>query len=248
MKIKLTKNTYVYSFIAILLFLLGLVISMQLKSVRESNQLKNIEKARAIELASQINQLSQENSDLKKQIYDLEKKVKEYQDSAASISKTTDLLKSELDSTKILAGLVDVEGPGLIITLDDSKAPADPNADPNTFLLHDSDILQVINELRAAGAEAISINDQRILATTEIRCAGPTVSINNTRYSAPYIVKAIGDPKILKNSLTMRGGIIDLLKQFQIEVKIEEANKIVVPRYSGMLKYKYAKIKDVEVK
>ncbi|MEZ0535670.1 DUF881 domain-containing protein [Caldicellulosiruptoraceae bacterium PP1] len=245
MKVKFRRTVIGQVAIAILLFLLGMLISMQLKSVRESNQAKNIEKARAIELALQINQLRQENNALKSQIYDLEKKIKEYQDSASNISKTTEILQQDLDNTKLLAGLTDLEGPGIIITLDDSKAPSDPNVDPNTFLLHDSDILQVINELKAAGAEAISINDQRIISTTEIRCAGPTVSINNTRYSAPYIIKAIGDPKILKNSLNMRGGIVDLLKQFEIQVKIEEAASLEIPRYTGVIKFKYAKTKDV---
>ncbi|ADQ46716.1 protein of unknown function DUF881 [Caldicellulosiruptor kronotskyensis 2002] len=244
MKVKIKKPTGGQVAIAILLLVLGILMSMQIKSVRQSNELKNLEKARAIELAEQINKLREENVGLRQQIYDYEKKIKEYQDSAASISKTTELLKEELDKVKILAGLTDVEGPGIIITLDDSKMPTQPNVDPNSFLLHDSDILQVINELRAAGAEAIAINDQRLVSTTEIRCAGPTISINNTRYSAPYIIKAIGDPKILKNSLEMRGGIIDLLKEFSIEVKIEEASKVVIPRYTGSLRFNYAKIRS----
>lgn len=244
MRVRIKKPTGGQVATAILLLILGILISMQIKSVKQSNELKNLEKARAIELAEQINQLRKENSSLKAHIYDLENKIKEYQDSAASISKTTELLKDELDKVKILAGLTDVEGPGIIITLDDSKLPATADVDPNSFLLHDSDILQVINELRAAGAEAISINDQRVVSTTEIRCVGPTISINNTRYSAPYIIKAIGDPKILKNSLMMRGGIIELLKEFSIEVKIEEASNIVIPRYTGVLKFNYAKIKS----
>lgn len=244
MRIKIKKPTGGQVAIAILLFILGILISMQIKSVKQSNELNNIEKIRAIDLAEQINQLRKENDSLKSHIYELEKQIREYQDSAASISKTTELLKDELDKVKILAGMTDVEGPGIIITLDDSKLPATANVDPNSSLLHDSDILQVINELRAAGAEAISINDQRVVATTEIRCAGPTISINNTRYSAPYIIKAIGDPKILKNSLTMRGGIIDLLKEFSIEVKIEEANNIAIPRYTGTLKFNFAKTKN----
>ncbi|ADQ04202.1 protein of unknown function DUF881 [Caldicellulosiruptor owensensis OL] len=244
MRVKIKKPTGGQISIALLLLVLGILMSMQIKSVRQSNELKNLEKARAIELAEQINQLRKENVSLRQQIYDLEIKLKEYQDSAASISKTTELLKEELDKVKILAGLTDVEGPGIIVTLNDSKIPSQSNVDPNSFLLHDSDILQVINELRAAGAEAIAINDQRVVSTTEVRCAGPTISINNTRYSAPYIIKAIGDPKILKNSLEMRGGIIDLLKEFSIEVKIEEASKIVIPRYTGVLKFNYAKIKS----
>ena len=63
------------------------------------------------------------------------------------------------------------------------------------YIIHDEDLLRVLNELCAAGAEAISINDQRIVATTEVRCAGPTVSVNNVRSAPPYVIKAIGNPK-----------------------------------------------------
>ncbi len=100
------------------------------------------------------------------------------------------------------AGLIAVEGPGIIVTIDDSKRVGKLGENPNLYLIHDDDILKVINELWAAGAEVMSINDQRIITNSEIRCAGPTLSVNNTRYAPPYEIKVIGNPHNLENSLT----------------------------------------------
>ena len=66
------------------------------------------------------------------------------------------------------------------------------------YIIHDDDLLRVINELRAAGAEAIAINGERIVAMSEIRCAGPTLSVNNNRSAPPYEIKAIGNPNNLE--------------------------------------------------
>ena len=107
-------------------------------------------------------------------------------------------------------------------------------------MLHDSDLLVLINELRAAGAEALSINGERILATSEIRCAGPTVSVNNNRYSAPFVVKAIGDPATMENAINMRGGVADQLAPWGIGLLIEKKESITINAYNGSISYKYA--------
>ena len=93
----------------------------------------------------------------------------------------------------MVAGLTDVEGPGVSVILNDSKAE-NTTGDEADYLIHDSDLLSVINELRDAGAQAISFNGERILATSEVRCAGSVVMVNGKRFAAPFIIYAIGDP------------------------------------------------------
>ena len=88
----------------------------------------------------------------------------------------------------------------------------------NLYIIHDEDILKVINELRAAGAEAISLNDQRLISTSEIRCAGPTISVNNTRVAAPFVIKAIGNAKSMEDAIKMRGGVAETLSVWGIQV------------------------------
>lgn len=105
------------------------------------------------------------------------KKLKESTNKQETLSK-------DIENIKMGAGVLAMQGAGIIV-IDDSKNNRKPVKNLNLYLIHDDDILKVINELRAAGAEGISINEQRLIATSEIRCAGPTLSVNNTRYSPP---------------------------------------------------------------
>lgn len=147
----------------------------------------------------------------------------------------------ESELTKMGAGVVALQGPGIIVTIDDSKRPSKPGENPNLYLIHDDDILKVINELWAAGAEAISINEQRLIASSEIRCAGPTLSVNNTRYSPPYDIRAIGDPATLENALKMRGGVVETLQFWGIQVTIKTLEDVLVPAYKGTFRFDFAK-------
>ena len=116
------------------------------------------------------------------------------------------------------------------------------NAWPST-----SQSMKVINELRAAGAEALSVNGQRLTGTSEIRCAGPTLSVNNVRSAPPFEVRAIGDTHALEQALKMRGGVADTLKVWGIELVIETADDIYIPAYKGALTYTYAHETEEEV-
>lgn len=148
------------------------------------------------------------------------------------------------DELKFLACRVAVEGEGVIITMNDSSTVAKTGENQNLYVIHDDDILRVINELCAAGAEAISVNGQRLTATSEIRCAGPTLSVNNVRSSAPFEICAIGDKKNLANAIKMRGGVAETLSVWGIELKIKIADKIIIPAYTGTTKNFYAKAVD----
>ena len=99
----------------------------------------------------------------------------------------------------------------------------------------------VVNELRAAGAEAIAINGQRLTGTSEIRCAGPTLSVNNVRSSAPFEIRAIGDKKSLENALRMRGGVAETLGVWGIQLDIKASNDVYIPPYRGSIRQSYAR-------
>jgi len=224
--------------IAFVCVVLGIMISTQFRNVKNSDSLTV---QRAEELTSKLNQVQKERDELKKQINDLEAKISNYENSAAKSSTVTKSLKDDLDKYKELAGLSDVEGPGIIVTINDGSTQLQPGADQNAFLVHDEDLLNIVNELRAAGAEAISINDQRLVATSEIRMIGNTIDINSVRFTPPYVVKAIGNPDTLEAALRLKGGIIDTLSNWGIQVNIKRSDKILVKKYDGVLTYKYAK-------
>ena len=111
---------------------------------------------------------------------------------------------------------------------------------PNLYVIHDDDLLRVINELRAAGAEAISVNGQRLTGISEIRCAGPTLSVNNVRSSAPFEIRAIGDKKSLESALRMRGGVAETLGVWGIQIDIKTSDNVYIPPYRGSIRQTYA--------
>ena len=237
------KNEYV-SIIAIISFILCFLITLQVRTIRQSNSdILRLKKEN--ELRDEINEWKDLYETATYKIKELENKVTEYKNNASMKDKTTSLLNDEIEDLKILAGLTKVCGAGITVTLDDTRAinqiAVDAGFyDPNVFVIHDSDILLVINELRAAGAEAISVNGQRITSTTEIRCVGPVIQINGIRLTAPFEISAIGSPDTLASSLKLRGGIIDSIEQADIDVLIQKLDTVVIPQSDSVIKYKYA--------
>lgn len=139
------------------------------------------------------------------------------------------------------AGLTELVGPGIVVTLNDSDREARPGQDQDLYVIHDEDLLLVINELLAGGAEGIAINGQRWTSRTEIRCAGPTASVNRTRIGAPFVIQAVGDPDTLESAMRLRGGVLDALRTWGIRVRIERSERMVLPAYAGSLEYEYAR-------
>ena len=108
------------------------------------------------------------------------------------------------------------------------------------MVVHDLDVLSVINELKNAGAEAISINDQRLTPNSGIICGGNIIDVNGEKVGAPFVIKAIGLPEQLA-ALNRPGGYLVRLKEYSIGVEFKKSNNITIPKYTGTLTYKYAK-------
>ena len=207
--------------------ILGMMLSLQYKSNKEMQA--TTMNMRVEDLYQQLMRVEQEKTDLVKELQELQAE-----------GLTPDATR-EQDELKFRAGLTAVEGPGVVVTIEDSKQPLKMCENQNLYVVHDEDILKVINELRAAGAEAIALNEQRLIGTSEIRCAGPTVTVNGKMFSTPFQVKAIGDPKLLRSALEFRGGVVDTLKYWGINVSIETSNNLQINPYIGPSKQEFAK-------
>ena len=158
------------------------------------------------------------------------------------------ILKEELNRAETIAGLTDVSGNGIIITIKDrNQGMGNFSYDDGYGIVHDSYLLTILNELRASGAEALSINNERILATSEVRCVGPTVSVNNTKLAAPFEIKAIGNADTLENALRMPGGAMEQATFYGVEVGIKKSNKLLIKKYTGASTLKYAQVVEPEV-
>ena len=182
--------------------------------------------------------------DQQRTITALQERIAKYEAGVSSSSAQARAVSDDLRSAKFLAGLTPVKGPGLIVTLNDSKMPYPKDIPPGMApqnIIHDIDINQTVNELKTAGAEAISVNDQRLIATSSVRCAGPTVYVNNTMAAPPFIIKAIGDAKTLQAALNIPGGEVDQINHFDpAMMKTQAVSRLLIPAYSGVIQPKYA--------
>lgn len=165
------------------------------------------------------------------------------QQQAAQSGVEVQTLRDQITLLEFTAGITDICGPGVSVVMEDSTAK-NTTGNEADYLIHDSDLLRVINELRSAGAEALSLNGERILATSEIRCAGPVVTINGVQKAAPFTIFAIGDPITLYDALTMRNGVVDILEGWKISVKVTRSDQLTIPGYEGRLEYRYATAAD----
>lgn len=112
--------------------------------------------------------------------------------------------------------------------------------DATNYVVHDADLLEVVNALKNAGAEAISINEERVVNSTAITCIGNVTKVNGEKVGSPFVIKAIGLTEKLNGALTMPGGYLEILKNDGVQVKVEEASEIVIPKYNGMYHFNYA--------
>ena len=159
------------------------------------------------------------------------------QQSSSGESQLTEL-QNELALQQIRAGITALEGPGITIRLDDNHAglAAAPNDDPNRYVIHYENLLYIVNDLRNAGAEGISINGQRIVVSSEIRCVGNVIMVNTTRLAPPFEISAIGHPDDLEEAISSSATYQQLsLTGFPASYTITDinSNSIVLPAYTG---------------
>lgn len=240
---KLKKLDGVNVTVCIVCFLLALCYTIQVRtiSISESDILRL---KRENELRDEIEQWKVVYEEQTEKIKSLNEKIEEYKNSVAKTDDMVALIKKDLDESNILAGITSVKGPGIKVILDDTTAIEEINQlagynNPNVYIIHDTDILSIINELSAAGAEAFSVNGQRILVNTAIRCVGPLIQINGVNLQAPYEISAIGKPETMMGALNLRGGIVSEMKTDNINVSIEKFEEIIIPEYTGLIEYKY---------
>lgn len=226
---------------SLVIFVLVFAVTWQIKGVRKNN-------AVASQISNRIETLQQDykaeldkNEKLLQQIVELQTDLTKYREQVTESGGAAKILKEELVRAETIAGLTDVSGTGVIVTIKDGSSQNVGNItyDDGYGIVHDSYLLTILNELRAAGAEALSINDERILARSEIRCVGPTVSVNNTKQAAPFEIKAIGNADTLENALRMPGGAIEQATFYGVDVTIKKSNKLLIKKYTGASTFKY---------
>lgn len=239
MKIKFSKdkNKRMIAIMAgIVTVLLVSTILIQFKSV-DSYKKSDIEGLREEDLKTQIAAYKTKYEETEQQYEENKNKIQEYKVTSNENKEASKILDQELEQSKALLGLTDLKGEGVIITLKDN----------NETQFTSENLRYLINELKYAGAEAISINGNRIINLTDIVTINNSfIVINgNTRINSPYEVKVIGDRKYLTSTLNMKNsGFVDLMKSSNLEVNVKESDNILIGKYTGSIKSNY--IKEVE--
>jgi len=160
----------------------------------------------------------------------------EYEKEAASEKGLARLLQEELRTSRLSLGTVAVRGPGIELEVSDSTM----RGPDEVYVIHDLDLLQIVNELLCAGAEAISVNGQRLTGNTAIVCSGRLIEVNNVTVGTPFVFKAIGDKDKLISALNARGGVLDGLRILQFPVKLQPSDQLVIPPVAVTPRYQYA--------
>lgn len=227
--------------LSILCAILGLTISTQFKVVK-GNTGEFLSTQKAQELAIELKEIRTEKEGLTDELLELERRLKEYEASEADESFIIRNLKRDLEKYQVVSGYKTVEGQGIEILIDDPvKQYSDQEQD--SLIMYNYDILlSVINTLNGAGAEAISINDQRYTSTTEIYYTSNSILINSVPTIPPFIIKAVGNSESLEAALNMRFGIVERMRElYNLQVSIKKQDNIIIPRYNKTTKFEYAK-------
>jgi uncharacterized protein YlxW (UPF0749 family) len=196
------------------------------------------------ETSTLVGMLTSNEQQVKQQQQEIEQlrsRLAEYEKEAASEKGLTRLMTEELSRTKIALGTVAVAGPGVVLEISDSKMrQGEDIGSAELFVIHDMDLLRIENELWCAGAEAISINGQRVGAGSPIACSTRLIAINGVTVGSPFVFQAIGDREKMISALNIRDGVLDGLRVLQFPVKLAPKDKIVIPPVSVTPKYTFA--------
>lgn len=227
-----------YIVISVMCILLSIGISMQMNIVGQSNLMITY---------------TQEENELKSQIL---RERDEYSRNTILLANREEVLENErslatqndakleegrenIEELQKFIGATEVSGTGVVVRLADGQYDYDQVINASSMLVHDADVLGIINELKNAGAEAISINGQRVISTTSIECGGNVININGEKVGAPFEIQAIGLPEQLAG-LSRLGGPIDILNAYGVNASIEKMDSIVIPKYAGRIEFEYA--------
>lgn len=190
----------------------------------------------------------EESKKLQGEIVKLREEKTRLENAMGGQTKQATVLNESLQEAKLFAGLSEVEGPGIVITLKDSAAAAKQGLGGGDQIIHDIDVLRVVNELWAAGAEAVSVNNRRAAYSTSYRCVGPVIHVDGVPIASPVTIRAIGDGPTLMGGLNMPLGVLAEIRSADpAMVQIEVLKTMRLPAYQGATSRKYATIpKDAQ--
>ena len=222
--------------------ILAIAICVQLNTIKQAMATVSTDYTEN-NLRDEVLKAKEKYENVTNQLKDAEEQLDKVRQNATQNNESATKMEEEIKLNNALIGLADLEGQGIEITVQD-----DPNATRDnvgifgsieTHIVHEGDLKWIVNLLRNAGAEAISINGQRIVSTTAITCVGNVIKINDEKVGNPFTIKAIGWPERLEPALNIAGGYVERLREEGVVVNIKKSNNIKIAKYTGVIPSKY---------
>lgn len=227
-----TKSKKMAISLAILSMIVTAGIIMQYRAIRAAN-LDGVILLTDTNLKKMVLQWNEKYENSNKKLKETDKKLDELRENVANIEQNQEI-QLKIEQYKKILGMTNVKGEGVVITVADNSDVELQNSFSNinmsNYLVHDGNLVAIVNELKSAGAEAISINEQRITNSTAITCAGNVIQVNGEKVGSPFEIKAIGSKDLLYGQLTQNGATLYKLKKYGVITKINKEENIEISK------------------
>lgn len=225
MKIKIDEELRFGFFIFIIVAIVTMLITVELLRYSGYTEADSALVKKIQSLATLLEEANTHNEQLSKEVISLEKEIFELKHGLSGNGRSM-----QVKEMYQLAGFSNITGEGAIITIKEEDNTLNRQKDYANTLQSD-DLLRFVNVLKASGATAISVNNQRLVVTSEITNADNNIIINKKKIAPPYTIKVLGDFDTISSALSMRGGMIEYLSLYNIEVDIQKQDKITINAY-----------------
>lgn len=229
--------------LGIMCLILSIAISIQIRTMNSASSTASRTLADN-ELRDNVLKWKEKYDNLSQGLKKAEKRLEEVRQQATQNDTSASAKEEELKKNNTLLGLTNVSGSGIIIEIEDGKDNSIfPIDNPSDLLIHNDDLMSLLNELRNAGAEAIEINGQRIIDTSSITCEGNIIKINGEKIGSPFTIKAIGSQALLYGSIMREGSYLELMKERGVSIKkVSQEDTIYINKYKGTISPKYMQV------
>ncbi len=234
----LTRLPLWHLVITLTLLVMGFLVAAQVRASRTLTAQVQVPTRNVYAMATLLREERQRARSLEAQVTELRKRLEDYEGTATQGRSLAEAMSKELETLRIALGLKAMRGAGLIVRLDNPRTQPKGS---NPVVVTYQDIVAVINELWAAGAEAIAINGQRVTATTGFSQRGGTVVVNLVLLSQPFEIVSLGDSGTLDGALNIRGGLVEGLRALGLRITITRRDSLLVPPYKGPINFEFAK-------